>query len=288
MKKKFDKNKLLCNLLFVLVIATVLFYAGAILGSIVSNMAVELFKVDEEHRWILYVYLPFIAIVALVLLYTLCTKKSMLSAYFKSTPKKNASMIALGLVAGFVMNGLCILAALLNGDIRFGVGSISVGWLVIAFVLVFIQSGAEELLDRGYILMHLRERYGYKLAIIVSSAYFSALHIMNQGVTALALINIAVAGLFFAVSVQFFGNIWFAASAHAAWNFTQNFIFGLPNSGVVSGNSIFKLEAAKDSLLYDATFGVESTITTTIVNLVAILIILYLAKAKSKKSEIAE
>ncbi len=31
---------------------------------------------------------------------------------------------------------------------------------------------------------------------------------------------------------------------HMAWNYTQNIIFGLPNSGIVSGFSLFKLDAA--------------------------------------------
>ena len=49
------------------------------------------------------------------------------------------------------------------------------------------------------------------------------------------------------------------------WNFTQNLLFGLPNSGLVSQSSFLHLDAASDSLFYDATFGVEGSLTAVIV-----------------------
>ncbi len=45
---------------------------------------------------------------------------------------------------------------------------------------------------------------------------------------------------------------------HTAWNFMQNIVLGLPNSGANVPYSIFKLEeGASNSFFYDTGFGIE-------------------------------
>ena len=78
-------------------------------------------------------------------------------------------------------------------------------------------------------------------------------------------------------------------AAHTAWNFTQNIIFGLPNSGNVSPVSIFKLDAstAMDSFAYDVGFGVESTIVAiTLIIVSCIIVYLWGSKNNKKPTEI--
>jgi hypothetical protein len=75
-------------------------------------------------------------------------------------------------------------------------------------------------------------------------------------------------------------------AAHTAWNFTQNIIFGLPNSGSVVPYSIFMLDAstARDSLFYNVGFGVEGTVFADIL-LIAAAIGLYLWYKKHPQPE---
>ena len=74
-----------------------------------------------------------------------------------------------------------------------------------------------------------------------------------------------------------------AAAIHTSWNFTQNFLFGLPNSGLVSKGSFLHLEAASDSILYDTVFGVEGAIPALIVTAVlAAAVILYARKKDAR------
>ena len=56
--------------------------------------------------------------------------------------------------------------------------------------------------------------------------------------------------------------------------------FGLPNSGIVSEGSFLHLEAARDSAVYSALFGVEGAITTTLVLLVLVLCVLLCKRRK--------
>ncbi len=90
----------------------------------------------------------------------------------------------------------------------------------------------------------------------------------------------------FSAMVYYLDSLWMAMAAHAAWNFTQNFIFGLPNSGTVYDFSIFKLNAAtaRTSLCYNVEFGVEGSVTAVVVFAAAVVILLRLGKKKNLKS----
>lgn len=274
------KQKITCNILIVLLVLFVMFFLGSLLGSALTIFSVSLFHLKGYEIWIMISYFPFIGIWALVLLYTRITRKDIFRLYFRGSKGNNLKMLGLGLLTGFGMNGVCILTACLHGDIRLGLGSISPLWLVTAFLVVFIQSGAEELLVRGYLFYHIRERYGVPLALILSSLLFSALHASNDGVTVLALMNIAAIGLFYALSVQYLDSLWFAMANHAMWNFTQNLIFGLPNSGLSAEASLWTPVSAGNSLFYDASFGVEASLPATVVCLAGAAAVVLWARKK--------
>lgn len=48
-------------------------------------------------------------------------------------------------------------------------------------------------------------------------------------------------------------------AAHAMWNFTQDFIFGLPDSGKPAAVSIFNTTVSSSSFFYDKDFGIEGS-----------------------------
>ena len=74
--------------------------------------------------------------------------------------------------------------------------------------------------------------------------------------------------------------------AHTAWNYTQNIIFGLPNSGIVSSFSIAKLEAATGQItfFYDPVFGVEGSAFLLIVTVVALVAVIIIGEKRGARS----
>ena len=86
-------------------------------------------------------------------------------------------------------------------------------------------------------------------------------------------------GIIFSLIVYYYNSLWAAMCFHTLWNYTQNIIFGLPNSGAVSEYSIFKLEAASatSGFFYDVGFGVEGSIGSTLVLAVVLAAILFIA-----------
>lgn len=113
------------------------------------------------------------------------------------------------------------------------------------------------------------------LGIIVSSIAFAALHLGNSGISPLALVNLALFGVFAGVYFIQRGNIWGVAAIHSIWNFAQGNIFGILVSGNDFGITIFEATINEEmTLVNGGDFGLEGGILTTIVLVVATVITL--------------
>lgn len=202
----------------------------------------------------------------------------------KKVKGNNIRLLLTGILIGFGMNGLCILVAALHGDIQLSFRGENILAGLAIFIAVFIQSSSEEILCRGYLYQKLIHRYHKPvIAIVGNSLLFAFLHIFNNGVTVLALLNITLSGLLFSLIVYYFDSLWCAFAAHAAWNYTQNILFGLPNSGIRVPFSFFTLNeaAAKDSFAYNVDFGVEGTVLAVIVLAVACVAVYLIGTKKN-------
>ena len=189
----------------------------------------------------------------------------------------------IGLGVGLVTNGSCILVSVLHQDISLYFDPSSVPLLILCFLAVIIQSGSEELICRHFMQQHLRRRYQKPwLEILLPGFFFAALHLFNPGISVIAVINLVVCGILLGASVYYFDSMWFVIGFHTMWNYTQNVIFGLPNSGIVLPLSIFRLDAAsgRDSFSYNAAFGVEGSLMALLVQAVALFFVIFLGKKK--------
>lgn len=263
------KHKKRHFVVWVLLIALGLMLTGEILGEILVALLLRLVPMSDGMVFSASNYLTFIGIDAVVLLYCAMAEKDVLRSFGaarRGGGKGNTGKgLALGLLVGFGTNAVCILVAWLAGNVDFSVGRFQPLYLLASFAMVAIQSGAEELLTRGYIFGVLSRRYNVWVALACNALLFGALHLLNTGVTVLSIVNIVVYGALLSLVMIYHGSLWFCIAMHTAWNFTQNFLFGLPNSGLVSQQSFLHLEAARDSVLYNALFGVEGGIVCTVV-----------------------
>lgn len=103
-----------------------------------------------------------------------------------------------------------------------------------------IQSGVmEEVLLRAVILRLLWRAFGPWAAFALSAALFGAAHIGNPNASVFATICIAVeAGIMLGAFYALTGRLWVSIGVHAAWNFTQGYLFGAAVSGTDFGPAI--------------------------------------------------
>lgn len=215
-------------------------------------------------------------------LYALAVRKERkyVFALFKGKLSNNLKYGLFGALLGFAMMGICVLAASFNGNITITPSAdFNVIFFIFAIFAVFIQASAEEIESRSLIYQKLSDQgVSVKLAIFVSSFFFAYLHTAKPGFGIIPLLTLFFFGVQFALACYYFKNIWFACGAHMMWNFSQDFIFGLPNSGTPATVSLFGSVANSSGFFYDQTFGIEGSLMAVLVCLIGTLVIVLIGK----------
>ena len=221
-------------------------------------------------------YFSFAGIWLVLFLNALIKKnRPLFKAYGTGCKGNNAVNLLIGYLIGIGMNGAAILMAWMHGDIRMYFDKFELVPFIILFIAVFVQSAAEEMICRGFIYQRVLRTYRgrFWLAVIINSVFFGMIHLGNNGISAMAVVDLVVTGLLFSAMVYYFDSLWMAMAAHAGWNFTQSILAGLPNSGNVVPYSVFKLDAAaaRDSFFYNVAFGVEGTVPAIAIQAVVLV-----------------
>ena len=286
-EKTEKRNNRRTGFIGVILIAFAVTLVGEILGMIPSLILSRLTD-DGGWRFVFDNYLPFIGSFIVILLYMGIWDRQLfrtaLSPSSRGLKGNTLKMLLLGLLLGLIMNLICAAVAVLHGDLKFSVGEFDFVYMLVALLLVAIQSSTEELILRCYVFQALKRRYGLIYALIVSSVYFAAMHLGNPGIGFMPILDLVLWGILFALMMHYFDSLWFVCMVHTAWNYTQNFLLGLPNSGLVSERSFLHLEAAKSSIFYDFDFGIEGGLTSIIEMVILTALILAWAK-KSRQSD---
>ena len=261
-------------------LAYLLIIAGQLCGQILMS---ALGVYDSDLGSTAGMYFLFIGIWAVLFLNALIKKnRPLFKAYGTGCTGNNVKNLLIGYLIGIGMNGLAILMAWMHGDIHMYFDRFELLPFLILFVAVFVQSAAEEMICRGFIYQRVLRTYREKfwLAVIVNSVFFGAIHLGNDGVSAMAVVDLVVTGLLFSAMVYYFDSLWMAMAAHAGWNFTQSILAGLPNSGMVVPYSVFKLDAAtaRDSFFYNVAFGVEGTVPAIAIQAVVLVALVMIGR----------
>lgn len=216
-------------------------------------------------------YLSFIGIWIVFLVYLRASKRArpILGTVTRRTAGNTLARLGLGLLLGFALNGACVLVAVLEGSFSLSLVGVNVAGIIAVFLAVFVQSSAEELVCRCYLYQRTLCVSGSPVvAIALSTVFFVALHLANSGLTALALVNLALCGVLFGLAVWKLDSPWMAFGLHASWNFTQAVLFGLPNSGGTTPFAIFGVTPGTTptaGFAYDPGFGIEGSAMATVV-----------------------
>lgn len=149
----------------------------------------------------------------------------------------------------------------------------AVDWLVGAggaAAFLAVPAAAEEAVLRGYPLQALAESWGPAWALWITAAAFGALHLSNPGVTALAAVNVAGAGLLLGVVYLRTASLWWATGVHLGWNWAQGYLADVPVSGLeLMDAPFYEGIAGGPAWLGGGAFGPEGSVLTTLVVLAA-------------------
>ena len=273
-----------------LITVALLILGGIPQWALSTVLPVWLSGMDADFVKELSFYAPFIANWVVIILFCLIVKSNrpIASSFWRGLKGNTVPKYLLGLLFGFGYNALCIALACAHHDLQInwpGIAASAIVPLIILAVAVMFQCGAEELLYRGYYFQRLRKGYRHPaFAFLINPIIFLLAHVFNPGVTPLALLNVYLIGVVMSCMLYYFDSFWLAVGFHSAWNFSQNVVFGLPNSGIMLHYSIGKMDtaSARDSFFYSVNFGVEGTGFVTVMS-IALIVLFALLIWKSKK-----
>lgn len=173
-----------------------------------------------------------------------------------------------GLAIGAIPAGVALLAGVVVGGAAWSADGGSIGdWLGAT-----VQTGgvllpaalAEEVVFRGVPLVLLAALIGRWTAAAALSVLFALAHALNPSVTALALANIALAGVFLSACFYLPGGLWAATGAHLGWNLGLAAL-AAPVSGVPLVMPMLDYAPGGPGWLTGADFGPEGGVLTTLV-----------------------
>lgn len=278
-----------------IILSVIVMFAGEFLSLfIISKLGIKDLFVKicgrEDIASFMLQYFEFCGIWIAILLIVVIFKPNrvMLKSFGHNRKGNNIKGYLIGLLLGFGTNAICVLISLLMGDIKLSFFGFDPIPLLLFLFVVTVQSGAEELVDRFYLYLKLRRRYRSPLvAILGNSVIFTLLHALNPGFSVLAALQIFCVAVVFSELMYYYDGLWIAIAFHTAWNYTQNIIFGLPNSGIVSAYSIFNLEAAsaRSGLFYNVNFGVEGSVGASLVLILTGVAIWLLNRGRKERTD---
>jgi membrane protease YdiL (CAAX protease family) len=161
--------------------------------------------------------------------------------------------------------------------------------LVGAGLLVcLVQGGAEEILCRGFLLQTLARRLAWPVAVIVQAVVFSGAHAAVPGFGAIAFINIALMGIALGLWAVAEGSLWGVLAFHGAWNWAQSGLWGIGEAENALSASLMTFEPVTnpDTTITGGVLGIETSLLTTVVAVVAIIALVF-AGARKRRRQVA-
>jgi len=188
--------------------------------------------------------------------------------------------LGLGALIGFGLFSLVILGLWLSGYYRV----ISAEFLYLSLfgslLGAFTSAWVQELIFRAALYRIIEEWLGTWWALIISSLLFGLIHLSSKGATLMSALAVSLeAGLILGAAYTLTHRIWMALGIHMAWDFANDGIYGVGIAGQSGAKLPGLLQANLNgpALFTGGTLGVEASVLTLVVMLVAGVVILWFA-----------
>jgi membrane protease YdiL (CAAX protease family) len=179
-----------------------------------------------------------------------------------------------GLGAGLVI--CVVLSILLLGEYRV-VGTHPAGMLIHALFIFGLLAFMEDLLYRVVLFRLLEELLGTWISVIIIALVFGLTHLVHEEATAVSTLAIALQDLILAGAFVLTRRIWLCWGIHWGWNFAQDGVFGMPDSGVTYLPSWAIPEVSGPTWLTGGSIGIELSVLGVVLSILAGIVLLRMA-----------
>jgi len=169
-----------------------------------------------------------------------------------------------GLVWGVTFVSLLVVALAVSAHLIFN-GRLLSGGSAIAYGLAwagcfFAVGLTEEMLFRGYLQFTLARLIGFWPAAALLSLLFGLVHLHNSHEVMFGIVIVALGGAFFSLGLRRTGSLWWGIGFHTAWDWSQSFLYGTPDSGILIADRLFQTRSAGEAILSGGDAGPEGSV----------------------------
>jgi hypothetical protein len=195
-----------------------------------------------------------------------------------------AGELGAGLAGGAALFGMMAVMVWLLGGIRFeGTRPLAETELAYWISIAIFSGFFEETLFRGLLFRAVEKVGGSWIALAVTSAFFGVAHIFNPDSSWFAALAISVeAGILLGAAYMLTRRLWLAVGLHAAWNFTQGWVFSVPVSGGSTPIGLIRTTREGPVWLTGGGFGLEASVVAMMVATAAGLALLWRAHRRGE------
>jgi membrane protease YdiL (CAAX protease family) len=187
---------------------------------------------------------------------------------------------AIGALVGAGLYIACVLILMLLGIYRIE-GMNPISFLIPAIAMAVKSAIFEELVFRGVLLKSVEDMLGTWVAVILSSATFGFLHLLNPDATIGGAIYITIeAGLLLAGAYLVTRRLWMCIGFHMAWNYVQSAVFSGIVSGGVTEPGLIRDTITGPDLLTGGSFGMERSVVALVLCTTMGVILLLMASRR--------
>lgn len=139
---------------------------------------------------------------------------------------------------------------------------------------------AEEYIFRGYLLYTLTLGMGFWPATLLLSLLFALAHPGNPGETWMGLFGIVIIAIFFCLTVQRTGSLWFAVGLHMSYDWGESFFYSVPDSGTYIRGHLLHSQLSGSKWLSGGSVGPEASIFAFLADLAMLLLFVWLYRER--------
>lgn len=241
------------------------------------------FSLNGQAETIIQLAVTVVPIILLVIYVKFVEKRSLHSMGF--VKEHAVTDYLLGMIIAFAMFSACVGLCVASGAMTFGGYVLNGKYLTLALLFLgfIVQGASEETVCRGFMMTSFGSKGGAFAGMLFNSLVFGSLHLLNNGLTALSMVNLILFGVFMSFLVLKLSSIWMACAIHTVWNFVQGNFYGILVSGGSFGASVFRFNSVEGKeLLNGGAFGMEGGLATTIILTISIIVVLLLSPREPK------
>jgi membrane protease YdiL (CAAX protease family) len=222
-----------------------------------------------------------VSIVIFLFLYSLYVRFIEKRKAYEISRKKSIVELGWGILISFALVGFMVLLMYLLGYYK--VIQLDSPQIIIDSLFFFGMGAFLQVLAFRVILFRLfEELLGSWLAFVLVAAIFSIAHIQNPNSGLWSTLALIISDILLVAAFMYTRRIWLVWGIHMSWNFFQDGIFGMPNSGITDFQSWIQPSISGPEWITGGSFGIETSVIAVCLSLGVALVILKMSINKNQ------